>query len=86
MAAASWRRGVHATDHSRGRWEGTTLVVETTNLNGYIWMDDSGNFYTDTARLTERMTMIDPDVIHYEVTIETHSGRRGRTGEERVGI
>ena len=40
------------------------------NLNGYIWMDDSGDFYTDTARLTERMTMIDPDVMHYEVTIE----------------
>jgi hypothetical protein len=55
---------------SRGRWEGNTLVVETTNLNGYVWMDDSGDFYTDTARLTERMTMIDPDVIHYEVTIE----------------
>jgi len=54
----------------RGRWEGNTLVVETTNLNGYIWMDDSGDFYTDTARLTERMTMIDPDVIHYQVTIE----------------
>ena len=55
---------------SRGRWEDNTLVVETTNLNGYIWMDDSGDFYTDTARLTERMTMIDPDVMHYEVTIE----------------
>ena len=58
---------------SGGRWEGNTLVVETTNLNGYIWIDDSGDFYTDTARLIERMTMIDPDVIHYEVTIEDPS-------------
>ena len=49
---------------------GQHLVVETTNLNGYIWIDDAGDFYTDTARLTERITMIDPDVIHYTVTIE----------------
>ena len=55
---------------SGGHWEGNTLVVETTNLNGYIWIDDSGDFYTNTARLIERMTMIDPDVMHYEVTIE----------------
>ena len=55
---------------SRGRWEGNTLVIETTNLNGYAWLDDAGNFYTDAARLTERLTMIDPDTIHFEVTLE----------------
>ena len=55
---------------SRGRWEGNTLVVETANLNGYTWLDDSGNFYTDAARIVERLTLIDPDTIHYEVTIE----------------
>ena len=54
---------------SRGRWDGNTLVIETTNLNGYTWMDDSGNFYTDAARIVERLTMIDRDTIHYEVTI-----------------
>jgi hypothetical protein len=55
---------------SRGRWEGNTLVIETTNLNGYTWLDDSGNFYTEAARLVERLTMVDADTIHYEVTIE----------------
>jgi len=55
---------------SRGRWEGNTLVIETTNLNGYTWLDDAGDFYTNTARLTERLTMFDADTIHYEVTIE----------------
>jgi hypothetical protein len=55
---------------SRGRWDGNTLVIETTNFNGYTWIDDSGNFYTDNARLTERVTMIDPNTIHYEVTFE----------------
>ena len=56
--------------YSRGRWEGKTLVIEVTNLNGYTWFDDSGNFYTDAAHLVERLTMVDPDTIHYEVTVE----------------
>ena len=55
---------------SRGRWEGNTLVIDVTNLNAYNWIDDSGNFYTDNAHLVERLTMIDPNTIHYEVTIE----------------
>ena len=55
---------------SVGRWEGNTLVIDVTNVNGYTWFDDAGNFYTDAAHLVERLTMIDPNTIHYEVTIE----------------
>lgn len=55
---------------SSGRWDGNTLVIDTTNFNGYTWIDDAGNFYTDNARLTERLTMLDADTMHYEVTVE----------------
>jgi len=55
---------------SRGRWDGNTLVIETANFNGYTWIDDSGNFYTNNARVTERLTMVDRDTIHYEATID----------------
>lgn len=55
---------------SRGRWDGSTLVIETSNLNGYTWIDDAGNFYTSTARVTERLAMIDADTIHYEATFD----------------
>ena len=56
--------------YSRGRWDGNSLVIDVTNLNGYTWLDDSGNFYTDAAHLVERVTLIDPDTIHYQVTFE----------------
>ena len=55
---------------SVGRWEGNSFVIDVTNLNGYTWFDDSGNFYTDAAHVVERLTMIDADTIHYEVTLE----------------
>jgi hypothetical protein len=53
----------------RGRWEGNTLVVETTNLNAKSRLDVVGNFFTDEAQLTERFIFIDGATMHYEVTI-----------------
>ena len=54
---------------SRGRWEGTTLVVETTNYN-----DASPRFHgggaTSGLRLTERFTLVDPNTLHYEFTLD----------------
>ncbi len=55
---------------SSGRWDGNTLVIDTTNVNGFTWIDDSGNFYSDAARLVERVTMFEPSTMLYEVTIE----------------
>lgn len=55
---------------SRARWEGNTLVVDVTNQNAKTWLDQAANFYTDAVHMVERFTLIDPDTIHYEVTIE----------------
>jgi hypothetical protein len=56
--------------HSVGRWEGDTLVVDVTNFNGKNWFDRAGNFHSDALHLVERFTLLTPDIIHYEVTIE----------------
>jgi hypothetical protein len=48
----------------RGRWEGDTLVVETTNyLNGF-----QGS--TPDVRLTERYTRVSPDFINWQITVD----------------
>jgi hypothetical protein len=54
---------------SRGLWEGDTLVVNSTQLQGN-WLDRAGNFYSETARMVERFTPITNDAVRYEVTIE----------------
>ncbi len=54
---------------SRGRWEGNTLVIETTNLNDYVWFDHIGTFISDEATMVERFTYVDANTVHYEETI-----------------
>ena len=55
---------------SVGKWEGDTLVVTVTGLNGQTGLDRAGNFASDTAKVTERYTMRGPDHILYEATID----------------
>src|SRR5262245_15778106 len=51
---------------SRGRWEGATLVVDTTNFA------PTSNFLGSSSRLhlVERFTRVAPDTIDYEVTAD----------------
>ena len=56
--------------HSRGRWDGDTLVVEVTNHNDRTWFDMAGNFHSNALKVVERYTRVGPDSIRYEVTIE----------------
>ena len=55
---------------SNGRWEGNTLIIETTNLNAMPWMDQRGRFYTEEVQIVERLTLIEADTIHYQVTVD----------------
>jgi len=53
---------------ARGRWEGNTLVVHTTNLNDWDWLDAAGTFFTDAMTSVERFTVVDANIMSYEVT------------------
>jgi hypothetical protein len=55
--------------HSRGQWEGDTLVVTTNDFNDRSWLDAAGNFHSNAMELTERYTLLDENTINYEVTI-----------------
>jgi len=54
---------------SRGRWDGTTLVVETTNFR-----PDPGVVFQDanpaTFKITERFTRVDATSLNYEFTVD----------------
>jgi hypothetical protein len=62
---------------SRGRWEGNTLVVDTTNYNDQGSVTNSastghllGIQQSEALHVVERFTRVGPDTINYEVTIE----------------
>jgi hypothetical protein len=54
---------------SNGRWEGETLVVDTSGFNGLTWLDRAGNFHSDALRVVERFTASSPYHLDYEVTL-----------------
>jgi hypothetical protein len=52
---------------ARGRWEGETLVVETTNFTDRTSI---AGLHSDKLKLVERFTRIDPQMIDYRITVE----------------
>ena len=50
-----------------GRWDGDTLVVETSGFNGRTWLDSNGHPATDALHLTEKFRR--PDFGHMEIEI-----------------
>jgi hypothetical protein len=53
---------------SVGRFEGDTLVVETTNFNDEL--AEGRARHSEDLKLTERFTRIDPEMIDYVVTVD----------------
>ncbi len=74
-------RNIHLTDpgpapidswmgQSVGKWEGDTLVIETTGQHDQSWLDRAGNFHSEALRVVERLTPTSPLTMRYEATLE----------------
>jgi hypothetical protein len=58
---------------NNGRWEGETLVIDVTGLNGLAWLDRNGDFFSDKAHVVERFTRTSPETMTYTATIDDPS-------------
>jgi hypothetical protein len=57
--------------YSVGKWDGDTLVVDTTGFNGRAWLDTfKGHPQTDAGHVTERFTRRDFGHMDLQITIE----------------
>jgi hypothetical protein len=55
---------------STGHWDGDDFVVETTGLNGKIWMDTNGHPLSEAAHVTERFRRRDYGHMDIQITID----------------
>jgi hypothetical protein len=56
--------------YSVGKWDGDTLVVETTGFNDETWLDDGGHPHTEALHVTERMRRKDFGHLEIRVTVD----------------
>ena len=56
--------------YSVGRWDGDTLVIETTGFNDRTWLDLSGHPHTEALRVIERFRRLDTGRMQLSMTFE----------------
>ena len=53
-----------------GKWEGSTLVVDTVGFNDKTWLDYAGHPHTDQLHVIERIRRPSQDTLVNDITIE----------------
>jgi hypothetical protein len=79
---------------SVGRWEGDTLVVDVTAMNGKIWLagaedrptsGGAGGWITsEELHIVERWRMVDADTLEYQAVVEDAQVLTGRWTTPRI--
>ena len=54
---------------SIGRWEGDTLIVESTNFNGKAWLNETGDVISHAQTVIETFTPVSDAQIIYRATV-----------------
>jgi hypothetical protein len=56
--------------YSTGKWEGDTLVVESSGFQDGIWLDHNGSPLTEAAKMTERFRRVNFGRLEIEITVD----------------
>lgn len=56
--------------YSTGKWDGDTLVVQTTGFRDDLWLDANGNPLTSAAKMTEKIRRPNFGTLEIEITID----------------
>jgi hypothetical protein len=56
--------------YSAGKWEGDTLIVETTGFPDGMWLDRNGSPMTDAAKITERFRRVNYGRMEIDITVD----------------
>ena len=56
--------------HSIGRYEGDTLVVDTTNVEELTWLDTVGHVHSNQVHIVERIRRLDPNSLQIDFTFD----------------
>jgi hypothetical protein len=56
--------------YSIGKWDGDTLVVESSGFRDDGWLDVQGSPYTDQLKLTERFRRINYGTLQIDITVD----------------
>jgi hypothetical protein len=59
-----------ANGFSTGKWDGDTLVVQTTGFRDGLWLDRSGSPMTDAAKMTERFRRVNYGKMEIDLTVD----------------
>jgi len=65
------KKAIEATyyGYSIGKWEGDTLVIDSTSFVDTTWLGRGGLFHSDNMHIIEKLTRVGNE-LHYDMTIE----------------
>jgi hypothetical protein len=55
---------------STGKWEGDTLVVDSTGFNDKTWLDVAGHPHSEALHIVERMRRVDHDTLMIDISVD----------------
>jgi len=56
--------------HSVGRWDGDTLVIDTTGIRAGTWLDGAGHVHSDALHIVERLRRTDQNMLQDDLTFD----------------